>query len=153
LSFTGYELAITITYWTILHDFTWKLGALKAQLYTFIEGTSSYLAHPVQFRHTSSIAVGANVFLHSGAFFAGDAANTDFHIIRNRNFSFLFGLYFCAALKAENSVIWVFLATVRAADRFLVKGLLYVLACGLKSFLYFLGCHREGFLKFLTHFV
>jgi len=101
LSLARNKLAVAKTYRTFLGGFAWEVGAFKAQSYAFVEGASSYLAHPVQFRHTSSIAVGANAFLHSGAFFAGDAANTDFHIIRNRNFSSYSDFIFVPHLKQK----------------------------------------------------
>jgi len=63
----------------LLGVFTWKLGASEAQVYAFGESTITYLTKLVCPCHAANGTVGACALLHSGAFLAGYAADTNPH--------------------------------------------------------------------------
>lgn len=80
LAFACDVLAVTVAYWSAFGCFAWELFAFKTQLYAFDIGAVADLAKFVLPSNAAVAAVWACALLHFGAFFAGDSANTDFHV-------------------------------------------------------------------------
>ena len=72
-------LIVTVTDGSLLGGFTGELAAFKAEFYAFGVGAVADFAELVLPSHAASCSVGACGTLHSGAFLAGDSANTNFH--------------------------------------------------------------------------
>jgi hypothetical protein len=79
LRFARNVLAVTVADGSHLGGFAWELVAFKAEFNAFVVGAVADFAELVFPCNAADAAVGACATLHSGAFLAGNAANTNFH--------------------------------------------------------------------------
>lgn len=77
--FTRKVLAVAIAYGALLGGFAGELGAFKAEFDAFGVGAVADSAELVFSCYAADGSVWACGFLHFGAFFACDSADTDFH--------------------------------------------------------------------------
>lgn len=73
-------MAVTVADGSLLGGFTWKLFAFKTKFDAFGVGTVADFAELVFPCNTANCSVGAVAALYSGAFLAGDSANTNPHV-------------------------------------------------------------------------
>ncbi len=72
-------MAVSIAYGSLLGGFTGKFTAVKAVLDASGVSAVADFAELVFASYAADFAVWAGMFLHFGAFLAGDSADTDFH--------------------------------------------------------------------------